>query len=396
MDRMIRVKVDGHHLTKDHRTAGVQHESNAAKMRIEFDPSWDEYAKKITFWNADGKKPVERMLTADLLENIAENTRAYRCFIPGEAMTEAGELTFIIDGYVDGKRQRSLSDTLEVEPAPYIEQADQPADPTPTQAEQLQVQIDALLGNVQANAIRAEQARLGAEQARSDAQAIIEGQIVPEISLRDKADLVNGKVPKAQLPTLNAADIGAVSKTGDTMTGILQVAMGGGNATVVADPACAYIQAFRDNSWDNRRTLLLRTKETSPDMTNALAIASAGVDAAEYTVLHTGNLQLIPPAIIGAMRIETGSYTGTGSFGSSNKNRLEFGFEPKLVIVQDTGAGSAMNWGIWIYGSKVLMASSSNFDMNATASGNVLEWYSPSSVSNQLNNKSVYNYIAFG
>jgi hypothetical protein len=203
---MIRVKVDGHHLTKDHRTAGVQHESNAAKMRIEFDPSWDEYAKKITFWNADGKKPVERMLTADLLENIAENTRAYRCFIPGEAMTEAGELTFIIDGYVDGKRQRSLSDTLEVEPAPYIEQADQPADPTPTKAEQLQVQIDALLGNVQANAIRAERARLAAEQARADAQAIIEGQIVPEISLRDKADLVNGKVPKEQLPNMVSWD----------------------------------------------------------------------------------------------------------------------------------------------------------------------------------------------
>ena len=209
MDRLIRVKVDGHHLVKDHRTAGVQHESNAAKMRIEFDPSWDEYAKKITFWNADGKKPVERMLTADLLENITENSRVYRCFIPGEAMTEAGDLTFIIDGYVDGKRQRSLSDTLEVEPAPYIEQADQPADPTPTQAEQLQVQIEALLGNVQANAIRAEQARLGAEEARQDARDIIGGQAVPESFLKDKADLVSGKIPKAQLPTLTAADVGA-------------------------------------------------------------------------------------------------------------------------------------------------------------------------------------------
>lgn len=209
MDRLIRVKVDGHHLKKDNRTAGVQHEANAAKMRIEFDPSWDEYAKKITFWNADGKKPVERMLTADLLENMAESTRVYRCFIPGEAMTEAGDLTFIIDGYVDGKRQRSVSDTLEVEPAPYIEQADQPADPTPTQAEQLQVQIEALLGNVKEETIRAELARaaaelakLGAEQARADAEAIMVGQIVPEVTLKDKADLVAGKVPKTQLPDM--------------------------------------------------------------------------------------------------------------------------------------------------------------------------------------------------
>lgn len=499
MDRLIRVKVDGHHLSKDHRTAGVQHEANAAKMRIEFDPSWDEYAKKITFWNADGKKPVERMLTADLLENMAENTRVYRCFIPGEAMTEAGDLTFIIDGYVDGKRQRSVSDTLEVEPAPYIEQADQPADPTPTQAEQLQVQIEALLGNVKEETIRAELARaaaelakLGAEQARSDAQAIIEGQIVPEISLRDKADLVNGKVPKSQIPTLTAADVNAVpivvtyynlesnmsaddllvplavipigetvnatlkamfggtfayvrtifysvvstsgrrmqvaysynsatpkmavrlfgpdgwlawrniadttevvKKTGDTMTGILQVSMGGGNTTVVADPACAYIQAFRNNSWDNRRTLLLRTKETAPDMTNALAISSAGADAAEYTVLHTGNLQLLSGLVGGSGKVKVGSYTGSGTYGGTSPNSIQLDFEPDMVIVQDAGMNGAMVWGIWIRGCLMFMSYTNTYSSFVQDSSRNFKWASTASAAGQFNSSGVaYGYMA--
>lgn len=485
MDRLIRVKVDGHHLKKDNRTAGVQHEANAAKMRIEFDPSWDEYAKKITFWNADGKNPVERMLTADLLENIAESTRVYRCFIPGEAMTEAGELTFIIDGYVDGKRQRSVFDTLDVEAAPYIAQADQPADPTPTQAEQLQVQIERLLNDVRAETIMAEQAKLaaelaklGAEQARAYAEAIMVGQIVPEVTLKDKADLVGGKVPKEQLPDMVGWDNGVpeiadvlvwareqsaptttaatpqtlnmpypdywtvdlkisalgawrrliarlsstskmdireryfingawgqweqiaimdntVRKTGDTMTGILQVSMGGGNTTVVADPACAYIQAFRDNSWDNRRTLLLRTKESAPDMTNALAISSAGADAAEYTVLHTGNLQLLSGLVGGSGKVKVGSYTGSGTYGGSSPNSIQLDFEPDMVIVQDAGMNGAMVWGIWIRGCLMFMSYTNTYSSFVQDSSRNFKWASTASAAGQFNSSGVaYGYIA--
>lgn len=158
MDRMIQVQVDGHHLTKDNRVAGVQGESNATVLRIEFDPGWDGVAKKVTFWDANGRNPVERTLTANLLEDAEVSTRIYLCPIPGEAMAETGEMTFVIDGWVDGKRQRSLPEALKVLEAPFINQAAQPADPTPTQAEQLQVQIDTLLGDMQERAVRAETA----------------------------------------------------------------------------------------------------------------------------------------------------------------------------------------------------------------------------------------------
>ena len=70
MDRMIEVKVSGDYLTKDNQNAGVQHEANVTALRIAFDESWDGFAKKVTWWDAKGANPVERTLTADLLEDM--------------------------------------------------------------------------------------------------------------------------------------------------------------------------------------------------------------------------------------------------------------------------------------------------------------------------------------
>ena len=142
MDRIIEVKVNGSYITKDNRNAGVQHEANSTSLRIEFDPIWDSYAKKITWWNAKGEDPVEITLGSNLLEDAAASTRIYLCPIPGEPLAECGECTFVIDGYTDGKRQRSAADRLWVKEAPFKETAGQPSDPTPSQAEQLQKEID--------------------------------------------------------------------------------------------------------------------------------------------------------------------------------------------------------------------------------------------------------------
>ena len=144
MDRIIEVKVNGNFLSKDNKNAGVRGEGNVTQLRITFDAGWQGYAKKVAFWDAHGCNPVERTLTTDLLENIVESTEIYLVPIPPEAMAEAGMLTFVVDGYIDGKRQRSLADKLEVKDAPIAEDAGEPTDPTPTQAEQLQKQIDAI------------------------------------------------------------------------------------------------------------------------------------------------------------------------------------------------------------------------------------------------------------
>ena len=148
LDRIIEVKINGNYLTKDNKNAGVQHEGNVTALRIAFDSGWDGYAKKVTWWDAKGGNPVETTLTTNLLEDMLASTRIYLAPIPAEPLAEAGWCTFVIDGYADGKRCRSIADTLLVKAAPFQENASEPADPTPTQAEQLQEQIDTLLDDI--------------------------------------------------------------------------------------------------------------------------------------------------------------------------------------------------------------------------------------------------------
>lgn len=169
MDRIIEVKVGGNYLSKDSKNAGVKGEGNVTNLRITFDEGWDGYAKKVTFWDARGLNPVARTLTTDLLEDITESTLIYLVPIPPEPMAEAGMMTFVIDGYVDGKRQRSLSDALEVKDAPIADDAGEPTDPTPTQAEQLQEQIDTIIDDIQTAAISAESAKESADIATEKA-----------------------------------------------------------------------------------------------------------------------------------------------------------------------------------------------------------------------------------
>lgn len=186
-NRIINILVDGSHLTKDRGTAGVQYEGNSTVLRIKFDESWDKLAKSVTWWNAKGLNPVARVLTVDMLEDIKTSTRVYLCPIPAEPLTEAGMCTFVIDGFLDGKRQRSISDQLKVTAAPYAANAGATADPTPTQAEQLQVQMERILPDIQANTVRAETARTVAESAAARAEAARYGAEGNSTSSRENA-----------------------------------------------------------------------------------------------------------------------------------------------------------------------------------------------------------------
>ena len=150
MDRIIEVKVGGSHLSKDSKNAGVRGEANVTRLRITFDESWRDYAKTVTFWDAHGNNPVKRIQGTDLIEDIAKDTLTYITPIPAEPLAIAGEMTFVIDGYLDGKRQRSFSDKLIVKDAPIADNAGEPAEPIPDYYEQLQRQIDKYVDDLQA------------------------------------------------------------------------------------------------------------------------------------------------------------------------------------------------------------------------------------------------------
>lgn len=181
MDGIINVRINGNHLTKDSRRAGVQHEGNATKLLIEFDKGWENLAKVVTFWNARGDHSVKVVLTTNLVIDLTADDWKYLCPIPPEAMTDAGSMTFVVDGYATktdaegnvthAERHRSISDALEVISAPYDPDADESVDPTPSQAEQLQVQIDSIKDTIQNAELSAISAANSAQASQASAEA---------------------------------------------------------------------------------------------------------------------------------------------------------------------------------------------------------------------------------
>ena len=361
MDCTIDVKVRGSHLTKDNRNAGVQHEANVKKLRIDFDDGWDNYGKTVTFWNALMDNPVKIVLTTDRLEDIELNTRVYIVPIPGEAMNEAGDLTFVIDGYIDGKRKRSVSDTLWVREAPFEPDAAEPADPTPTQAEQLQKEIDGILGTIQQSIGAAADAQQAASWAESSSQeayqyaqdanasfnsTVVNVELAQEAqaaaeAARDKAvAITGGDYPSTQeakgfvsehnkdttahndirdeLLTVARAKTGGeidnrlqnrVEKTGDTMTGILTFDTPGlfsafQKKRTISDKN--YIMKAGIGNYGTGATLSLRLSEVAADNTETV-ISQFDIDkdglvwlapgGIRKTIAHSGNIGVLTASV---------------------------------------------------------------------------------------------------
>ena len=115
-------------------------------------------------------------------------------------------------------------------------------------------------------------------------------------------------------------------------------------------------------------------------------------------------------------KIQTGSYVGTGTYGSSAPCSLTFDFVPKLVIIQGTGEASSISNDYKIVALNGINTASSLFFENLntnvgwflmvaiTWNGNTMQWYAldsyhevKASSSSQLNsNNNTYYYIALG
>lgn len=111
-------------------------------------------------------------------------------------------------------------------------------------------------------------------------------------------------------------------------------------------------------------------------------------------------------AIANSVKIATGSYNGTGTYGSANKNTLTFGFEARWVFIIEefrdlnTSAFSEYMQLINPLAAAVMESSSANnpgSKTNVTWSDTGVSWYSSEGVIGQQNRSGyVYRYIAIG
>lgn len=164
MDRIIEVKVNGNYVFKDSQNAGSQGEGNITALRIEFDDGWDGFSKIITWWDAKGENPTSRVLTTDLLEDITASSRVYLILIPPEPLAIWGKCMFAIDGYTNGKRQKSAYAEMIVKPNGNGQDV-MIEEPSPGQIEQLQVQIDAIMEDIAKAAVAADAKEAAAKSA---------------------------------------------------------------------------------------------------------------------------------------------------------------------------------------------------------------------------------------
>ena len=139
----------------------------------------------------------------------------------------------------------------------------------------------------------------------------------------------------------------------------------------------------------------------------------------EYEITDVlGNLIQIPASQIkDGVKIATGSYTGTGTYGSSSPNSLTFAFEPKLVFMfkdKFPVYGSVSSTTSHpVYGTTIGMTtaySKSLFNIYGRRSGDdyylyakkssdgkTLSWYHGAGANDQMNGSgATYQYIAIG
>lgn len=97
-----------------------------------------------------------------------------------------------------------------------------------------------------------------------------------------------------------------------------------------------------------------------------------------------------------APKIETGSYVGTGTYGSGGKNSLTFGFVPAiLIITADYVNNHYVNSGYIVCNSGG--HSGQNGNIEAIVDGNTVSWYSGNNAQVQLNTSGLtYKYVAIG
>lgn len=143
------------------------------------------------------------------------------------------------------------------------------------------------------------------------------------------------------------AELGAVSKAGDTMTGNLTVIKPTYPAITVRDSTNDSGGIFQHNNHMtqviakspmsgsvNYRGLSLYDKAGLNDISAALKLVEFvnGEKTASYDILHTGNL-----SALGLPQISTLSYVGAGTKGSAAAPvTLTLPFAPKIVVVQPT------------------------------------------------------------
>lgn len=103
---------------------------------------------------------------------------------------------------------------------------------------------------------------------------------------------------------------------------------------------------------------------------------------------------------LGAARIQTGSYTGTGTYGASNPNSITFSFAPKIIFMRDNTGGTTYNPVFpqllsTSYAGALGFISNNGFNIKKSSDGKTFTWYTTSTLNPPMDqcNESGWTYV---
>lgn len=151
MTRTIPLKIQNEYITGDKVLIGAAGSHNDVVLRMEFSPMWEGLTKTVQFRDALGEATIEVLLTADMLE--ADDTSVYLVPVPNGAKKYAGEMALCVKGaaVAGGKETRATTAVygrFTVGESKWDTSAETEQDVPPTQAEQLQSQIENVLATI--------------------------------------------------------------------------------------------------------------------------------------------------------------------------------------------------------------------------------------------------------
>lgn len=145
----------------------------------------------------------------------------------------------------------------------------------------------------------------------------------------------------------------------------------------------------------------------APYDSTAAAISADGINwsttyATPNALIQGGaDVTAMVAAALGGAKIVTGSYVGDGNYGSSYKTKLQFGFEPKFLMISTTSQMAFFCKGNSMAAVVQPMSTSPTYMYgwyitSVKWSENAVEWYASNSETQLVMYGQTYNYVAIG
>lgn len=151
--RIIKLSVKNEYILGEGVVIGAAGSHDEVLLELDFraSPVWHGTTKKAVFYDALGTNPTTILLTTDKL--VSGETEVYRISVPAEAKGQAGKCFLTIEGVVTNGETESVRVVTEAAQFDVLqsrryEQTSDPKPVTPTQAEQLQAEIDDIKSTV--------------------------------------------------------------------------------------------------------------------------------------------------------------------------------------------------------------------------------------------------------